>query len=223
MGTNRDNIATAMTAILFLGGVAVLVVGITAYKDEAFVLHLSDLVDSISGGKIRLEEFKTELQSESYIFMMGGGALMFLGIFGLCSVASRSSTCRSIYLILLLFCFAIAVVIVVFAVLGCWAVDLNGENDEIRERFRIHWLNLTQDEKKDFEDRLQCCDFDNKSPRRNMAVWLGGCQTIKKGCFIELLLVENAKKMASIFIWATVAFVMLLFFAFNCMVDHAEI
>ena len=75
----------------------------------------------------------------------------------------------------------------------------------------------------DFEDRLQCCDFDNASPRRDTAVWLGGCRSIKKGCFIELLLVENAKKMASVFIWASVSFVILLFFAFNCMVDHAEI
>ena len=75
----------------------------------------------------------------------------------------------------------------------------------------------------EFEDRIQCCDFDNKSDRRDNAVWLGGCQSYKKGCFIELLLVENAKKMASIFIWATIAFVVLLFFAFNCMVDHAEI
>lgn len=223
LGTNRDNIATAMTAILFLGGVGVLAIGISAYKDETFVLYLNNLVDSISGGNIQLDEFETELPNESYIFMMGGGVLMFLGIFGLCSVASGSSTCRVIYLILLLLCFAVAVVIVVFAILGCWAVDLNGENDKIRERFRSHWLNLSRPEQMDFEDRLQCCDFDNASPRRDTAVWLGGCRSIKKGCFIELLLVENAKKMASVFIWASVSFVILLFFAFNCMVDHAEI
>jgi len=223
LGTNRDNIATVMTAILFIGGVAVLSVGISAYQNEAFVLHLDQLIESISGGKMRLDDFDSELRNEPYIFMMGGGVLMFIGVFGLCSVASGSSTCRQIYLVLLLLCFAATIAIVVFCVLGCWAVDLNGENDAVREEFRSHWLNLTRPQQIEFEELLQCCDFDNDSPRRNVAVWLGGCRSIKKGCFIELLLVENAKKMASVFIWSTVAFVILFFFCFNCMVDHAEI
>ena len=64
LGTNRDNIATAMTAILFLAGVGVLAIGISAYKDETFVLYLNNLVDSISGGNIQLDEFETELPNE---------------------------------------------------------------------------------------------------------------------------------------------------------------
>ena len=40
---------------------------------------------------------------------------------------------------------------------------------------------------------------------------------------MELLLIENSKKMATVFIWSTVAFVILVFAMFNCMVDHAEI
>ena len=82
---------------------------------------------------------------------------------------------------------------------------------------------MRRSEQIEFERRLQCCDFDNESRRRHKAVWLGGCKSIKKGCFDELLLVENSKKMGTVFIWAGVAFVILLFAGFNCMVDQAEI
>jgi len=220
---NRETIAVIMTLTLFLGGVGLLTLGIVTQKEDAFVAYLGDLVDKISGGNIRLDEFDTKLPEEPFVFIIGGGVLMLLGFFGLCSVASRSSIFRNFYLLLLLLCFGAAVGVVVLAVLGNWGVDFRGENDVTQERFRGHWRSLSRSNQTAFESLLGCCDFDLESPRRDDAVWLGGCETHEKGCFIELLLVENSKKMASVFIWATVAFVILVFAMFNCMVDHAEI
>ena len=60
------------------------------------------------------------------MFIIGGGVLMLLGFFGLCSVASRSSIFRNFYLLLLLLCFGAAVGVVVLAVLGNWGVDFRG-------------------------------------------------------------------------------------------------
>jgi len=220
---NRDSIALAMTLILFLGGVGLLALGVTTNNNDTFLAYLEDLVDRISGGNIKLEDFETEMPKEPQVFIFGGAVMMFLGVFGLFSVASRSAVCRKFYLSLLIFCFGAGVAIVVLAVLGQWGVDFNGEHDVTRERFRSHWRELSKANQTEFESILECCDFDNASPRRNRAVWLGGCRAIKKGCFIELLLVENAKKMGTVFIWATVSFVILIFAAFNCMVDHAEI
>jgi len=220
---NRETIAVAMTLTLFLGGVGLLTHGIVTHKEDAFLLYLDDLVDRISGGNISLNEFDTQLPEEPYVFIIGGGVLMFLGLFGVCSVASRSAIFRYLYLSLLLFCFGAAVAVVVLAVLGNWGVDFKGENDVIQERFRSHWRALPRQNQTAFESLLGCCDFDLVSPRRDDAVWLGGCRKIQRGCFMELLLIENSKKMATVFIWSTVAFVILVFAMFNCMVDHAEI
>ena len=64
LANNRETIATAMTAILFLGGVGLLAMGIKSYKDEAFLIYLQDLVNSISGGHLHLHHFQTELKQE---------------------------------------------------------------------------------------------------------------------------------------------------------------
>lgn len=223
LGNNRENIAAAMTVIVFLVGVGLLTYGITAYKDESFLTYLKDLVESISGGNIRLEDFDHKLEREPFVFIIGGGVGMLLGLIGLCGVLCQRSLCRKFYLTLLLLCFAAAIVVVVYAVLDRWGIDFEGENGVIRERFRSHWRHMPRAEQIEYETRLQCCDFDNDSPRRRVAVWLGGCKSIKRGCFNELLLVENSKKMSTVFIWAAVAFVILLFAGFNCMVDQAEI
>ena len=61
---NRDSIALAMTLILFLGGVGLLALGVTTNNNDTFLAYLEDLVDRISGGNIKLEDFETEMPKE---------------------------------------------------------------------------------------------------------------------------------------------------------------